>query len=281
MNDLTTALQAWQQALKRTYCLRTCSAYVTDIGHLVAYLNIKSNLTLTLAMLAQLTPEAVEDYCQYRRQQGHKPASLARLTCAIRSFFRFLDQHAGIHNAALLRLPTPKVPVALPPPLSQPVATHILSRVADLHDASWQAARDTAVVMLMYSGGLKLGEVLALTRGHWQQDHVRVEGRRSRQVALPESVQQVLHDYVRTCPHPLPTQEALFVGLHGKPLNPGVVQRQLRRLRYLLGLPSSTTPSGLRRCLAAHLQSAGYDLRAIQQILGHAYLATTRRYTHS
>ena len=147
----------------------------------------------------------------------------------------------------------------------------------------WVLARDAAVLALLYGAGLRIGEALGLTRAEAPvggQDGLTVtgKGRKTRMVPVIVPVRRAIADYLALCPHPLPADGPLFVGVRGGPLSPRVIQLTVERLRGALGLPSSATPHALRHSFATHLLGGGADLRVIQELLGHASLSTTQRY---
>ena len=168
--------------------------------------------------------------------------------------------------------------------LSVSQARAAVEAVGDLGAVPWIAKRDTALVALLYGAGLRIGEALALNRRDVPADGgatlvVTGKGNRERMVPLLPMVRAAIADYLAANPYRLPPAGALFVGVRGGRLNPGVVQSTMRRLRGVLGLPENATPHSLRHSFATHLLASGGDLRTIQELLGHASLSTTQRYT--
>jgi integrase/recombinase XerC len=182
---------------------------------------------------------------------------------------------------------TPRLPQAVPKALTAAEATEALDAVGELSDEPWIAKRDTAIVALLYGCGLRLGEALSLNRG--EAPHVAEgrtgsltvtgKGRKQRVVPVLPAVSAAIADYLEACPYAGGPDQPLFRGARGGRLNPRIVQGKLQRLRALLGLPESATPHALRHSFATHLLAGGGDLRAIQELLGHASLSTTQRYT--
>jgi integrase/recombinase XerC len=174
------------------------------------------------------------------------------------------------------------LPRSVPKPLAADEALETLSSAAELQEQPWMAARDVALFTLLYGCGLRLGEALSLTRGNAPKgDSMMItgKGRKQRLVPLLPAVVAAVAEYLTLCPHHEGPEAPLFVGARGGPLNPGVVQRQMRKIRAQLGLADSATPHALRHSFATHLLSGGGDLRTIQELLGHASLSTTQRYT--
>ena len=170
----------------------------------------------------------------------------------------------------------------MPKPLTVDDATAAVDVVGDLATSGWQGKRDTAILSLLYGCGLRLSEALGLSRGEAPLNDMLVvtgKGRKQRQLPVLPAVRAAVADYLAACPHVLAVDGPLFIGARGGPLNPRLVQRQMAALRGYLGLPESATPHALRHSFATHLLGAGGDLRAIQELLGHASLSTTQRYT--
>jgi integrase/recombinase XerC len=200
----------------------------------------------------------------------------------LRGFFGFLDRRGLGHNAAIGAVRSPRPPRSLPKPLAADEAIEALSAAGELHDEPWLAARDVALFTMLYGCGLRLGEALALERRDAPRgDTMVITGKRRKQRVVPvlPVVREAVGEYLRQCPYPPSPERPLFVGARGGRLNPGVVQRQMRRLRALLNLPDSATPHALRHSFATHLLAGGGDLRTIQELMGHASLSTTQRYT--
>jgi integrase/recombinase XerC len=206
---------------------------------------------------------------------------MARAMSALRSFFHYLERNDLGHNPALAAVRTPRLPHAVPKALAVEEALETLAQAAVEQEEPWMAARDVALFTLLYGCGLRLGEALGLNRGILPLGETMIiTGKGDKQRLLPvlPVVGQAIEDYLALCPWPGAAEAPLFVGARGKRLNPGVVQRQMRHLRAVLGLAESATPHALRHSFATHLLAQGGDLRIIQELLGHASLSTTQRY---
>jgi len=236
-----------------------------------------------LAALAGLEPADFRAALAQRTAAGAERSSIARGLSVVRSFFRFLEKRGLLHNAALAAIRTPKAKRALPKALSEEEAAAALEATATLARAPWERRRDVALLTLLYGCGLRLGEALGLTRGEAPLEPgsmtITGKGGKARLVPILPAVAQAMRDYVKACPHRLLAQGPLFVGARGGPLHPRLVQGRMAALRAMLGLPEGATPHALRHSFATHLLAAGGDLRAIQELLGHASLSTTQRYT--
>jgi len=256
--------------------------YGRDLAAFLEFLQAHLGHPPSLDDLAGLLPADFRAYLAQRFQDGLARSSAARALSALRGFFRFLDRRGLASNAALGTIKTPRLPKAVPKALSEDEAAHSLETIAGLARHPWMGKRDLALLTLLYGCGLRLGEALGLARGEAPRgDALTVTGKGNKQRVVPvlPVVRAAIDDYLAHCPFQLAPDAPLFVGARGGPLNPGVVQRQVRRLRAVLGLPDSATPHALRHSFATHLLASGGDLRAIQELLGHASLSTTQRYT--
>jgi integrase/recombinase XerC len=210
-----------------------------------------------------------------------------RSVAGVRSFARFLERGGKGAVAALGAVRAPKIGKTLPKPLPIGAAKRIAD--ADLRAgeerAPWVIARDAAVLALLYGSGLRISEALSLKRkdmpapGQGDVITVRGKGDKQRMVPLLPKVLRLVADYAALCPYDLPDDSPLFVGARGDALSARIVQFAMARLRGALGLPDSATPHALRHSFATHLLARGGDLRAIQELLGHASLSTTQIYT--
>ncbi|MBI5166096.1 MAG: tyrosine recombinase XerC [Magnetospirillum sp.] len=282
--DLAQAVAAWSEWLssERRASPHTLDGYSRDLAAFLGFLRHHLGGEADLAALAALGPADFRAFLARRSGEGLARSSLARGMSTLRTFFKFLDRRGLVHNPALAAIKAPRPPRSLPKPLAADEALETLSTAAELHDEPWLAARDVALFTLLYGCGLRLGEALALTRREAPRGEaitVTGKGRKQRVVPVLPIVAEAVAAYLRQIPFPGGPGDPLFVGVRGGPLNPGVVQRQMRRLRTLLGLAETATPHALRHSFATHLLAGGGDLRTIQELLGHASLSTTQRYT--
>lgn len=256
-------------------------AYGRDVRQFGEFLHSRPELALEKLSAADLRM-----FMAHRRAKGIGSRSLMRQLAAIRSFLRYLEAEGELDASALALLRGPKLGKSLPKPISMGHAKQMTDSalLAGQAREPWILARDAAVLSLLYGCGLRISEALSLTRAQAPltgQDHVRVTGKgnKTRMVPVIEPVRQAVTDYLALCPYDLPMDQALFRGARGGVLNPRLVQLTVEEMRGALGLPASATPHALRHSFATHLLSRGGDLRAIQELLGHASLSTTQIYT--
>jgi integrase/recombinase XerC len=282
--QLKATVERWRAWLtdERRASVHTVDGYCRDLAGFFDHLSDHQGAEPGLDALRALKPADFRSFLAKRSNQGVSRSSQARSMSSLRSFFRFLDRNDIVHNAALAAVRTPKPPRSVPKPLQADEALEVLSAAGELQSEPWQAARDVALMSLLYGCGLRLGEALSLTRRQIPRGEAMTitgKGRKQRLVPLLPAVVEAVQAYLKICPHHPGPEGPLFVGARGKALNPGVVQRQMRLLRARLGLPDTATPHALRHSFATHLLAGGGDLRTIQELLGHASLSTTQRYT--
>lgn len=282
--DLRAAAAAWLSHLEheRGYSQATRAAYERDLGQFVLFLKADLGHPPCLGDLARLDVKAVRRFLAARRRAGVQSRSLARTLSALRTFYRWLEATGRVTNRALAQIATPRIPRSLPKPLTVEKASALM----DERDAAedWIAARDTAVLLLLYGAGLRISEALGLTRRDAPtpgRDVIRITGKggKERLVPILPVTQNAVARYIALCPYPLDASDPLFLGAKGGPLSPRLIQLAVARMREALTLPETATPHALRHSFATHLLAAGADLRQIQELLGHASLSTTQVYT--
>jgi integrase/recombinase XerC len=283
-DDLAGGIRDFLNHLKgeRRVSSHTLDGYGRDLATFCAFLGPHLGQLPDLAALEGLAVSDIRAFLAMRQGQGIARTSVARQLSALRSFFKFLIGRGRLTNAVMAGVRTPRLPKTAPKALTVTEAADGLAAIADISEEPWIGQRDLALMTLLYGCGLRLGEALALTRAQAPTDdalRVKGKGNKERIVPVLPIVREAVGDYLAACPHPLDGNGPLFVGARGGALNPGVVQRQVRRLRVALALPETTTPHALRHSFATHLLRSGGDLRAIQELLGHASLSTTQRYT--
>ena len=283
-DDLRAAIGLWVAWLtgERRASAHTVAAYGRDLALFLDFLTEHLGEQPSLAAIDALRPGDFRAYLARRAQDGIERGSLARGLSVLRGFLRFLQRRGLAATTALAALRSPKLPHSVPKPLTIVDAAASLDATAEVASSRWQGKRDTAILALLYGCGLRLSEALGLTRAEAPLgEMLAVTGKGGKQRLLPvlPAVRQAVADYLAACPYFLAKEGPLFVGTRGGPLNPRLVQRQMASLRSRLGLAETATPHALRHSFATHLLGAGGDLRAIQELLGHASLSTTQRYT--
>jgi len=286
--DLRAAIGLWMAWLggERRASAHTIAAYGRDLAAFLDFLTGHLGEMPGLATLGQLLPSDFRAYLAYRAARVER-ASIARGLSVVRGFIRFLERRGLASSPALAALRAPKLPHSVPKALTVADAAEMIDAPIALAASGplkslWQARRDVAVLTLLYGCGLRISEALGLKRSEAPQGEplmITGKGQKQRMVPVLPAVREAIADYLAACPHALAADGPLFVGARGGPLSPRLVQRRMEVLRGALGLPETATPHALRHSFATHLLGAGGDLRAIQELLGHASLSTTQRYT--
>ena len=284
--DLQAARQAWLTMLvsERRLSALTVEAYERDTRQFLQFMTGHCGGAPGIAEIAGLRPADFRAFLAHRRAGGAGARTLGRGLAGIRSLLAFLERRGLANAAGVAALRAPRQPKSLPRPLTAADARRVVSAGEQLAEEPWIAARNAAVLTLLYGSGLRISEALGLTGdalpggGETVLRIVGKGGKTRLAPVLPVAVEAVAA-YRRLCPWHLAPKELLFRGARGGPLNAAIVQREMRRLRSALNLPDSATPHALRHSFATHLLGRGGDLRTIQELLGHASLSTTQIYT--
>lgn len=281
---LTAALDAWldhQRAL-RGLAANTVTAYRADVLGFLAFLARHHGGAGGLGPLGRVTLGDMRAWMAQERGRGVGARSLARSLSAVKSFYRWISDREGFDATAVLSARAPKFQKKLPRPLPEDAARAVIDTVELQARAPWVAARDAAVVTLLYGCGLRISEALALTGAEAPLPavlRIRGKGGKERVVPVIGPAREAVAAYLRLCPWPAEPAAPLFRAVRGGPLAPRAIQKVMEAARLQLGLPATATPHALRHSFATHLMTAGGDLRAIQELLGHASLSTTQAYT--
>ncbi|MFL6735692.1 MAG: tyrosine recombinase XerC [Sphingomonas sp.] len=259
----------------------TVRAYVATAHRLIEFLGRHRGEEIGGSGLIALGASDLRAFLAERRGQGLGASSAARELSGVRAFLTYAAEEQGRH-AELPRTRAPKRPRTLPRPASPEEALELAENAAKAASDPWIGARDLAILLLLYGAGLRVAEALSLTAATLPIGQtLRVTGKRSKTRVVPivPAVRQAIDDYVAKCPYPLSGNLPLFLGARGGPLNPDLVRRAVAAARKRLGLPDTLTPHALRHSFATHLLARGADLRALQELLGHASLSSTQIYT--
>jgi integrase/recombinase XerC len=280
--DVLTAYRAHLR-YERGLAALTLTAYTRDISQLLAWLAVRNGRAVSIADLAEIDAKTMRGFLAARRRAGAENRSLARALSALRTLFKWLDETAVATNRTASRLASPRVPHGVPKPLTVDAARAVVEggMAAEL---DWVAARDTAILLLLYGCGLRVSEALSLTPQDAptaDRETIRITGKggKTRLVPVLAVTRAAVTRYLALCPYTLARDEPMFRGAKGGPLDSRLVRIAMERLREELVLPDTATPHALRHSFATHLLAAGGDLRQIQELLGHASLSTTQVYT--
>ncbi len=281
------AVAGWLHHLEheRRVSPRTLEAYGFAARRYVGFLEQHRSEALSATSLGGVTAAELRAWLAHLRGGATplSPRSLSQALSAVRTFHRYLDRRLGVENAAIALVRGPKVRPGAPRPVSEDQARGMLAEpMLDPDREDWEAARDEAVLTLLYGCGLRISEALSLVRSDaplGESLRILGKGGKMRIVPVLPAVREAVDAYLEKLPYALSREDRLFRAKRGGPLSPRHVQATVQGLRGRLGLPDSATPHALRHAFATHLLGAGADLRSIQELLGHASLSTTQRYT--
>lgn len=273
----------WLSALahERRASPHTLKAYGDDAKRFLSFLRDHHGRTPDEKMLSKMAPADLRAFITVRRNERLGPRGVRRALSAVRGFFRYLEKENILFNPAARSLRTPKLARSLPRPLSEDDAARALQQARE-HDVTWMATRDAALLTLLYGAGLRISEALSLKRadvplGEW----LAIAGKRKKERMVPvlPAVAQALSEYAAQIPFAASVDGALFLSRRGRPMSAREAQSLMQRVRGALGLSERATPHALRHSFATHLLANGGDLRAVQELLGHASLSSTQTYT--
>ncbi|WP_207480211.1 tyrosine recombinase XerC [Arenibaculum pallidiluteum] len=282
--DVQAAIASWRRwmEVEKRASPHTLSAYTRDLATFLEFLTGYHGRLPALNDLGEARLADFRAWLARRAADGLGASSRARAVSSVRGFFRWLDRSGALHNAAIGSLRTPKQAKPLPKPLTERDAAALLDLAAEAPDEPWIGRRDRALLTLLYGCGLRIDEALSLDIRDWPSADlltVTGKGRKQRVVPVLPAVREAVEAYRTACPYAEAPGRPLFLGARGGRLNAAVAQKAMRLARGMMGLPETATPHALRHSFATHLLTDGSDLRAIQDLLGHASLSTTQRYT--
>lgn len=268
----------------KNYASLTISAYERDLRQFFRFMSQHMGKLLCLEDLKLIKLMDFRSFLAFRQKNGLAARSLAREQAALRSFFHYLKKRNLVQNEAIKALKAPRIKPHLPRTLTTENAINLVAMPTQEHNVAWVQARDCAVLTLLYGAGLRINEALNIKAKdviNTEQTKLYIKGKggKTRIVPILPVISEVIAEYKKLCPYDLPAESALFRGLRGEALRAEIVQRSVRSLRHALGLAATVTPHALRHSFATHLLQNGSNLRAIQELLGHASLSSTQIYT--
>ena len=273
----------WLSSLRheRRASPNTLRAYGDDVSRFLGFQRGHLGGNVSESALAKLRPADIRAFIAARRSEGLGAGGVQRTLAAVRSFYKFLAREGILENAAPRAVRTPRIKRGLPRPLSEVDAARAIAEAGE-HNVEWLAARDTALLTLLYGAGLRVSEALSLKRGDVPLGETLTilgKGRKERVVPVLAVVRDAIDDYAAKIPFTGAPSAPLFLSRRGNAMSPREAQALMQNLRGRLGLAERATPHALRHSFATHLLQGGGDLRSVQELLGHASLSTTQTYT--
>ncbi len=279
--DLITRWQIWLRDIRR-YSAHTLDAYSRDLSLFFNFLSDYINHTPQVNDLEEADIRTFRAYLSQRNNKHLEKSSISRELSSLKSFFNWLIRNKVIKNTAISIISSPKQNKILPKALEIDDAFNVLDIAQDFAKSEWQGLRDVAILTILYGCGLRISEALSLNLGDIDHNNflkIKGKGNKERLVPVLPVIREKINAYLEACPYNIKQGEALFLGARGERISPRIVQRTLEKIRGYLGLSDNLTPHALRHSFATHLLANGTDLRTLQELLGHASLSTTQRYT--
>ncbi len=285
---VSTLVENWLGYLQfeKRFSIKTVQAYMHDVCSLFVFLKNHNGGELSREAIFKVQRQEIRAYLSFVRASDRKlvDASIARALAAIRSFYDYCDKRLGISCPQIAMVRGPKVRPRAPRPINAAIAIEMMNRTSEFSNIEWIGARDEAILGLLYGCGLRIFECLSLKGdviSNLDNLHILGKGKKERIVPVMESVQKRILEYVAACPFEITRTGPLFLGIKGGALNARMIQRLIEQMRGAFSLPDTATPHALRHSFATHLLAEGVDLRSIQELLGHASLSTTQKYTQT
>jgi integrase/recombinase XerC len=277
------AIQEWQDFLisEKGFSEHTSSAYIIDLTYFCKFISNHCSTPCSTHVLDKLSLQDFRAWLAFRKREGLAFSSTCRAIAAVKNFFKYAIRYHLLTNKAIFNLKSPKQPSSLPKALNENQMHSVLDNSGETAKETWLALRNQALLYLLYGCGLRISEALSLRVKDLAKDPIVIKGKgnKERIVPLLPIIVEQIKQYLAICPYSLTDNDLVFIGKQGKPLDPGVFQREIRHLRNLLNLPETTTPHAFRHSFATHILANGGDLKSIQELLGHTDLTTTQKYT--
>lgn len=281
--EIQELLSKWKHwmANEKHYSAKTIEAYMIDVSMFFDFLIKYFNAEISVSTLKDISPQTVRAWLTSLKGKNYQSSSYSRYMAALKNFLNYIKKFEGtnIQDLSSVRIKTQRK--SLPKALTVTDAMCSLKATSDISKNTWIQLRDYALLILIYGCGLRISEALSVTRSNLGSNYLVIKGKGNKERSVPilEDIRLAIDNYLKSCPHKQNNNDQLFVGVQGKPLNPAVFQRQIRKIRAKIGLSDSVTPHTFRHSFATHMLINGADLRSIQELLGHKNLATTEIYT--
>lgn len=268
----------------KNYSTHTVTAYYTDIRDFLTFFRYFNDDKLELIDIAKCDTFAFRAWLADRARRNLTHKSTARALSSLRTFYKWLARHKNVQNDAIGLISSPKIERKL----SKAIET---TDVSDMHDAiraidgnePWIAARDWALVVLIFGCGLRISEALSLKNSDVANapSSLRIVGKGNKERIVPvlPAVNTAIEKYMKINPYGTNSDNFLFRSVRGLPMSARMAEKVIENLRHYLQLPDYVTPHALRHTFATALLAGGADLRSLQELLGHSSLSTTQLYT--
>lgn len=273
----------WKKSLssEKNFSKHTVSSYSIDVNYFIEFISKHLETECSFDVLEKISIQDFRAWLTFRKKNNYAFSSTTRALAAVKSFVRHLIKFHNLSNKNIFNLKSPKLPTYLPKALNESQTLSSLNLSHNEEEELWIHLRDKALLYILYGCGLRISEALSLKLKDLSKSVLNVTGKGNKERIIPiiPVIIDQINQYIEACPYKLKETDFIFIGKQGKQLNPGVYQRQIRKLRNQLNLPETTTPHAFRHSFATHILTNGGDLRSIQELLGHQDLTTTQKYT--
>lgn len=260
----------------------TIKAYRQDNASFLTFVSNESNIIIDQDFLEALTNNQFRKWLSELKKKQAKLTTIARKLSALKSFFSYLQKYNNLNSEVIFNIQSIKINKSLPKALSEEDALATIELINNNEESQpWLKQRNLTILILIYGCGLRISEAINLSKSNINESSLVILGKGNKERIIPTLpiVKQHLNLYLINCPYLLNNKEAIFKGVRGRQLQAAVFQRYIKKLRIQLGLKDTTTPHAFRHSFATHLLANGVDIRSIQELLGHASISTTQRYT--
>lgn len=282
--ELTKIINDWQDYLgvQRNYSEHTLYSYLNDLNHFLNFVTQYLSQETSIKIIASIDIRLMRSWLSERHKNNYSANSNARALSSVKNFYKYLEKKHDINCHAVFIVQCPKKPKTLPKALSQEETQASLKNIEMLGDEEWIHIRNKALLTLIYASGMRISEALSITKTHLEnKEFIKITGKGNKERLIPwiEEARLLIHQYLNHLPFSIEENTPIFLGKRGAPLQRAVFNRELIRLRRLIGLPEYLSSHSFRHSFATHLLENGANLRSIQDLLGHQSLSTTQRYT--
>ena len=282
--EIVKIVNEWQHYLgvQRNYSNHTLQSYLNDLNHFLSFITKYYSKDVSLKIIESIDIRFMRSWLSARHRDSYSAVSNARALSSVKNFYKYLEKKHDINCHTIFTVHSPKKPKNLPKALSKEEAQISLKNIEMLGDEEWMHLRNKALLTLIYASGLRISEALSITKKHLENhEFIKILGKGHKERLIPwiNEVRLLIEQYITTLPYSIDSDEPIFRGKRGAPLQRAVFNRELIQLRRMLGLPEHLSSHAFRHSFATHLLENGADLRSIQDLLGHQSLSTTQRYT--
>lgn len=283
-HEVMFTITEWQNFLKnhKKYSKNTVDGYLNDVKEYICFLIDYYASSLTMQNLIEIDIRTIRSWLAKRKITGFNNNSTCRAISSVKSFYNFLEKYKNLQCHVIFSIKNPKITKSLPKAITENEITLSIDSIQMLGNTEWLHIRNKALLVLIYSSGMRISEALSLTKNHLlNENYIIINGKGDKERMIPwiQSAMILVKKYIEHLPFNITNDDFIFRGARGGVLHRTEFARELKKLRRLIGLPEHLTSHSFRHSFATHLLEHGADLRSIQELLGHSSLSTTQKYT--